>query len=276
MNRISSYIHLSRPVNCIITFLSVLIAAAVTGTIQPFERVVRAGATATLITIGANVINDYFDYAIDLINKPGRPIPAGVISRPAALIYSIIAYILAWITAWSLGIEMFLIALLTGLLLIAYSWWLKRTVLLGNLAVSAATAMAFVFGGLAVGRPAAAIFPALFAFLFHFGREILKDLQDVKGDAVHEAITFAVKYGRDASLSLITTIFVVLLVCTIIPYIVSIYGGQYLLIILLGVYPVILYVLYGSWKYSEPEKLGQLSNLLKADMLIGLLAIYMG
>ena len=270
------YVLISRPVNFVITFLSVLIAAAVTGTLQPFLRVVWACVTASLITIGANVINDYFDYAIDLINKPGRPIPAGVISRPAALVYSIIAFILAWITAWFLGIEMFLIALLTGLLLIVYSWWLKRTVLLGNLAVSLATAMAFVFGGLAVGRPSASVFPAIFAFLFHFGREILKDLQDVKGDAVHDAITFAVRYGRAASLLLITTIFTILLVCTIIPYIVGIYGRNYLLIILLGIYPVILYVLYGSWRYSEPEKLGQLNNLLKADMVVGLLAIYLG
>jgi geranylgeranylglycerol-phosphate geranylgeranyltransferase len=276
MNRINSYFLISRPVNFVITFLSVLIAAAVTGTIQPFDRVFMACMTAVLITIGANVINDYFDYAIDLINKPGRPIPAGIISRPAALTYSITTYILAWIIAGFLGIDMFLIALFTGLLLIVYSWWLKRTVLLGNLAVSLATAMAFVYGGSAVGRPSATFFPALFAFLFHFGREILKDLQDVKGDAVHEAITFAVRYGRVASLLLITTIFTVLLVCTIIPYIVSIYGHKYLLIILSGVYPVILYVIYGSWKYSEPEKLGLLSNILKADMVIGLLAIYMG
>lgn len=27
-----------------------------------------------------NVINDYFDYKIDLINKPQRPIPSGRIS----------------------------------------------------------------------------------------------------------------------------------------------------------------------------------------------------
>lgn len=29
---------------------------------------------------GGNVINDYFDYKIDLINKPQRPIPSGRIS----------------------------------------------------------------------------------------------------------------------------------------------------------------------------------------------------
>ncbi len=155
-------------------------------------------------------------------------------------------------------------------------WWLKRTVLFGNLTVSFATATAFVFGGMAVGRPAATLFPASFAFLFHFGREILKDLQDVEGDKMHRANTFAVKFGRQSSLILISVIFIILLVWTIMPYIINIYGRIYLLIILLGVYPVIIYVLFSNWKHTEPGKLGILSNLLKVDMIIGLLAIYFG
>jgi geranylgeranylglycerol-phosphate geranylgeranyltransferase len=276
MNKIRGLIRISRPVNLLIAFLSVVIAAAVTGTIQPLERVILAAIAATLITIGANVINDYFDQAIDTINKPHRPIPAGIVSPSEALILSLAAFFAAWILAWSLGFAMFSVALIIGLLLIVYSWWLKRTIILGNLTVSIATATAFVFGGMAVGRPSETIFPASFAFLFHFGREILKDLEDVAGDQVNNAITFAVKFGRKASLTLVSFTFILLLVWTLIPYIVHAYGHFYLLIILLGVYPVIIYVLYTSWKYPDPAKLGYLSNLLKADMLVGLLAIYFG
>jgi len=276
MRKIKGFIQLSRPVNLLIAFASVMIAAAVTGTLQPLWRVVLASVTATFVTSGANVINDYFDYDIDKINKPLRPIPAGIISRSEALTCSITSFICAWILAWFLGPVMFLIAFGIGILLIVYSWWLKRTIILGNLTVSIATAMAFVFGGMAVNRPAATFFPASFAFLFHFGREILKDLQDVEGDQQHQAITFSVRFGRRASLIFITVIFAVLLIWTIIPYIIDVYGRSYLLIILLGVYPVILYVIYGSWKYPQPGRLGILSNLLKADMLVGLLAIYFG
>ncbi len=222
------------------------------------------------------MINDYFDQAIDAINKPHRPIPAGIVSRSEALIFSLASFFAAWVLAWSLGSAMFSVALIIGLLLIVYSWWLKRTIILGNLTVSIATATAFVFGGMAVGRPSATIFPASFAFLFHFGREILKDLEDVAGDQVNNAITFAVKFGRKASLALVSFTFILLLVWTLIPYIVDAYGHLYLLIILLGVYPVIIYVLYISWKYPDPARLGYLSNLLKADMLVGLLAIYFG
>ena len=276
MNKIKGYILLSRPMNLLIAFLSVMIAAAVTGTIQPIDRVLLAAVTATLITVGANAINDYFDHAIDRINKPLRPIPAGIILRSEALVFSITAMLAGWIISWFLGKVMFMVALIIGLLLVVYSWWLKRTVISGNFTVSFATAMAFVFGGMAVSRPEATIFPASFAFLFHFGREILKDIQDMKGDQINHAITFAVKYGRRSSLTFMSVIFIILLVWTLIPYIIQIYGHIYLLIILFGVYPVVIYVLYNSWKYPEPVKLGYLSNLLKADMLIGLLAIYFG
>ena len=255
---------------------AVVIAAAVTGTIQPVNRVIWAALTAAFITIGANSINDYFDYAIDRINKPNRPIPAGIVSRREAFIFSITAYVAGWISGWMLGYDMFIVAFVIGILLVLYSWKLKRTVILGNLAVSIATAVAFVFGGMAVGRPEATIFPASFAFFFHFGREVLKDLQDVEGDRMHSARTFAVRYGRRASLVLITVTFILLLVWTIIPYILHVYGHIYLLIILLGIYPVIIFVLYGSWKHQKSSDLGFLSNLLKADMLIGLLAIFFG
>jgi hypothetical protein len=39
-------------------------------------------------------------------------------------------------------------------------------------------------------------------------------------------------------------------------------------------YPIIFYVLFSVAKNTEQNHLGFLSNLLKADMFIGLLAIY--
>ena len=41
-----------------------------------------------LITAAVNVINDYYDTAIDAINRPGRPIPSCAVSRDAALVYA--------------------------------------------------------------------------------------------------------------------------------------------------------------------------------------------
>ena len=100
MAYIIPYITLSRPVNVLIAGLTIIIAAGVAGSFEPFNRVLMAAISASLITIGANVINDYFDISIDTINKQHRPLAAKIISPKAALIYFIFVYISAWTIAF--------------------------------------------------------------------------------------------------------------------------------------------------------------------------------
>jgi geranylgeranylglycerol-phosphate geranylgeranyltransferase len=276
MDKLRAFIHISRPSNVLIAFLSVVIAAAVAGSLQPWVNVLLASFSAALITIGANVINDYFDISIDTINKPHRPLPSGLLSKRAALFYFILVYLSAWVLAFSISHIMFIIAFLIGILLFFYSFKLKRTVLWGNMVVSLSTAMAFIYGGLAVDRLEGTWFPAAFAFLYHFAREIIKDIQDMEGDTREGVVTFAIKYGYKQSLRLATIIFVILVVVTMIPYILDIYGIIYLLVIIFGIYPVLAFVVYRSWKYPDPHNLGVMSNILKANMLVGLMAIYFG
>jgi geranylgeranylglycerol-phosphate geranylgeranyltransferase len=276
LSNIIHYIKLSRPVNVFIAGLTIFIAAGVAGSLEPLIRVLLAAISASLITIGANVINDYFDISIDSINKPHRPLAAKIISQKGALVYFFIVYSSAWIISLFLGWQMFFIASSISILLFLYSFKLKKMVLWGNLVVSFSTAMAFVYGGLAVDLVKGTWFAAGFAFLFHLGREIIKDMQDVKGDKTFGAVTFPVRYGFRSALALTSFVFVLLIMLTIIPYILNIYGLKYFLVVIFGIYPVLVFVLYKSWKYPEPNNLGIMSNVLKADMLVGLLAIYLG
>jgi len=275
--KISALFEISRPLNVLIAFLTILIAAAVAaGGLQINREVLLAAISTALITIGANVINDIFDVAIDRINKPYRPLPAGKLSRNEALVYFLLVYAAGWLIAALINVTMFLIAIIIGILLVFYSVWYKRTILFGNMVVSFASAMAFVYGGLAVGRIEETFFPAVFAFLFHFGREVIKDLQDTNGDRQAGAVTFAVKYGHKPSFYLTLVVFLVLIVVTLIPYILRIYNLAYLLVVIFGIYPVMGLVLYVTWKTTEQKKLGLMSTILKIDMLVGLLAIYVG
>jgi len=275
--KISALFEISRPLNVLIAFLTIFIAAAVAaGGLQINREVLLAAISTALITIGANVINDIFDVAIDRINKPYRPLPAGKLSRNEALVYFLLVYAAGWLIAALINVTMFLIAIIIGILLVFYSVWYKRTILFGNMVVSFASAMAFVYGGLAVGRIEETFFPAVFAFLFHFGREVIKDLQDTNGDRQAGAVTFAVKYGHKPSFYLTLVVFLVLIVVTLIPYILRIYNLAYLLVVIFGIYPVMGLVLYVTWKTTEQKKLGLMSTILKIDMLVGLLAIYVG
>jgi geranylgeranylglycerol-phosphate geranylgeranyltransferase len=272
--KIIAFARLSRPVNVLIACLTVIVAAQLSGGLMPLQNVIFAALSASLITIGANVINDYYDITIDRINKPHRPLAAGEISAHETLIYFGVVYLLAWLIAILISPLMFLIAFVFSLLLYLYSYRLKRTVLWGNLVVSLTTAVAFIYGGLAVNNFRAMLFPAGFAFFFHLGREILKDMQDVVGDHRGGALTFPVKHGFQAAIKLVLLDFMLLIILTIIPYILDVYSIKYFITVIVGIYPVLFYVLAEAWKNPGAARLGMLSNLLKADMVIGLLAIY--
>ena len=272
----NSLFKISRPANVLIAFLTIIVAAELAGGLQPLHNAILAAISAALITIGANVINDYFDIEIDKINKPQRPLAAGSIKKKTAIIYFSCTYLLAWFIAALINTVLLSIAVTFSFILIFYSYRLKRVLFWGNFTVSLTTAMAFIYGGLAVSHVQETIFPAAIAFLFHFGREILKDNEDVKGDATVNAFTFPIKYGIRNSLIIMNGVFILLVIITVIPYILDIYNLTYMLIICVGIYPVLLLVSYRSWNRRTAKTFGQMSTLLKIDMLAGLLAIYLG
>jgi geranylgeranylglycerol-phosphate geranylgeranyltransferase len=273
---LSGFIALTRPVNGLISFLSIGMGALVTGTLEPGSKVLLAAFSGTLVGSAGNAINDYCDVEIDRINKPRRPIPSGRVSREQALYFAMALFASGVGLAVGIGLEAILLAVGASLLLVAYSFWLKRTVLWGNLTVSTVTAAAFVYGGMAVGRIRAALIPAGFAFLFHLGREIVKDVEDLRGDSHVRARTLPVLFGVRAAQWGVTLVFALLIVATSLPYLYGIYSQRYFWIVLFGVDTVLLYCIIAFWRDVRPKRLAFMSNLLKADMLVGLLAIYLG
>jgi geranylgeranylglycerol-phosphate geranylgeranyltransferase len=273
---INSIIAISRPANVLISMISIFVAAFITGTLHPAINVLLACISGGLIAAGANTINDYFDLEIDRINKPKRPLVAGKLSSSQAVIIALFEFAVGSLLALFIGFLAFIIAFSISLLLFLYSYRLKRLPLIGNLAVSFSTGMAFIYGGIAVHRVVETLIPAIFAFFYHFGREIIKDIQDREGDTSEKARTFPIIYGNRLSLILTTLNFALLTVLVFLPFLFGWYGIKYILVILFGVYPVIFFSVWSMWRNQTPGNLGFISNLLKADMLVGLLAIYLG
>jgi len=266
---------LSRPVNVVISFLSILVAITICGW-STWESVLLACLTGAFITVAANAINDVYDLEIDRINRPKRPLPSGVVSPREAFVFSIVFFILGVTSSALINTETLIIALIFSVLLYLYSSTFKRRVLIGNFTVSLATAFAFIFGGAAVGHIENAFFPAIFAFLMHFGREIIKDMEDVKGDAKDGAQTLPIRFGNRVAQVLTTILLMALIVITQLPYILHIYGVWYLILVNLGVNTVLIFCIISMWKKPVRFNFRILSALLKADMLIGLAAIYAG
>jgi geranylgeranylglycerol-phosphate geranylgeranyltransferase len=275
-SNLNQFLLLTRPFNLLLGFVSVFLGAFITGTIDPVWKVALACLSAVLVMAGGNVINDYFDVEIDRINKAFRPIAAGKIGRTEAFLFTIILFALGIFVSIFISLVALLIVLLTATGLVFYSAKLKRKILVGNIAVSLFAALAFVYGAVSVDRWHRALIPAGFAFLFHLGREIIKDVEDQAADNSCALQTLPIKYGRQTAFSVVTVVFAVLIVFTFVPYLLNIYGVLYFWTVLIGVDLVIVAVLIMMWTRPEPQSLRQISGALKADMLIGLMAIYLG
>lgn len=276
MQKILAFLTILRPVNVIIGIFSIFIGAFITGTIQPITNVILVCISGGIMAGAANAINDYYDLEIDKINKPHRPLPSGKLNRTEVFWYANILFSIGVLLGAFVNKPALLIVCISTVLLFLYSAKLKRTVLWGNLCVSLATALAFIYGGIAVNRFYAALIPAGFSFLFHFGREIIKDTQDIEGDSANQIMTLPIKYGKQAALTVASFIYLALIVATILPYYFDVYGFYYFIIVLVGVDFVVVAALVAVWINQTPANLGRMSNLLKADMLMGLIAIYFG
>lgn len=277
--KVYPYITILRPANVIISFIAVYLVLFISGGQQSRELwlpALFAALSTSLICGGSNIINDYFDIEIDKINRPERVMSQGLISKRGAIVYWIIINLAGLYFSSLIGIECFLIALFSVILLYVYSFYLKRTSVLGNLTVSFFTGLAFIYGGLAIGHWKQAVIPALFAFLFHWGREILKDIEDIEGDRRMSARTFPIVYGVTSALLLTTAVFLTLITVTLWVYLIEFYNLIYFWIIVIGMYPAFVYTIISMWRDISKKNMHRLSFLLKIEMIVGLLAIYFG
>lgn len=271
--QVKGALELIRPVN--VAIIMAVIGAAVLLADGPATSAVLAALAGGLIGGAANAINDYFDVEIDRVNRPDRPLPRGAVTPRVAVI--------VWLTLSAVGISLNLFlhspapeiagAAVAGLF--AYSAIFKRTMLLGNLLVAGMTALAFIYGAIVAGNPEQALFPALFAFLLNLGREILKDIEDMRGDRAGNAGTLPIKKGVPAALGLATGSFVLLIGSTLVPFLSGAAGTLYLTLV--GVVDaVLIVVLVSAWMDHGPANLARMNTVLKAEMILGLIALYIG
>jgi len=276
MKILKSYFWLTRPHNCAIGFLSVFIGGLITGTVHPLFKLLMACFSGMCIAAGANAVNDYFDIEIDRINKPKRPLPSGMLRPGQAYRFSILCFLLGILLSLFIHLPGFLIASGSSVLLYLYSSHLKRTVVWGNLTVALITGLAFVYGGLAVGRIRQALVAGVFAFLFDWAREMIKDAEDVVGDRSQGIQTLPIRHGIKVTLVLSAAVLALLIVLTFVPFFTGMFSLAYLIAVVAAVDLVLVYVITSMFRNPDSKNLGRLAVVMKWDMLGGLLAMFIG
>ena len=192
----SAFVRITRPHNAVVAGLTALVGYLIaTGTLTPPSLLLAV--VVALITAGGNVINDVYDVEIDRINRPERPIPAGEISLAGAKAYTAVLFAGGLLVAASTTPLCFAIALANSGILVAYAVRLKGIPAFGNLAVAYLTASVFLFGGAFAGVEGLVqnLLLAAITFLATIAREVLKDAEDVDGDAAGGARTLPMIIG---------------------------------------------------------------------------------
>jgi len=269
----NAYLEIIRPGNAIMAVIAVLLIAIISG-IFTF-KILLACIVVFIITGAGNSINDYFDYKIDAINKPERPIPSGRISLNKAGFYSLSLLSIGTILAFILGLLPGLIALSTALLMVYYAYSLKKKFLIGNIVISFLTGLTFVFGGVIVGEILTSIILGFFPFLTTLAREIVKDMEDVEGDRIEGATTLPIMSGVRIS-SIIAAFFLILAsLSSPILYYLGILTIFYIPLLIIA---VLIFLFYASsiLKDQSVENARNVSNKLKIGMVIILIAYGLG
>ncbi len=262
-----------RPLNAALSALSVWIGYYFSAGLNAGSGLYLACLAAALICAGGNIWNDYFDYDIDVINKPVRPYAAGLISGKM-MVYTGTGLLLAGMGASVLiNIQTAAIAVSAVVVVMAYNFKIKRIVLAGNVLIALLTGLVFLFGAAAGGGMHHAVIPAVLAGTYHLGREILKDIEDREGDNQQKIITFPAKYGNTAALSVASAVFGTLILLTFIPYVNFDYSIKYLLVVLAGVDIPIVVLVGMSWKRQESGHMRRINASLKIGMVFGLMAL---
>ena len=88
----SGFFRICRPANSLVAGLAAIVAYLIaTGTVVPAALLLFV--IVALITAAGNVINDYYDVDIDMVNRQDRPIPSGTVTRGAALRFAVLLFL---------------------------------------------------------------------------------------------------------------------------------------------------------------------------------------
>jgi 4-hydroxybenzoate polyprenyltransferase len=254
-------------------------------------------AASVFIAAAGYIINDYFDLNIDRVNKPGKLVVDNIIKRRWAILwhlgFSLIGIILSAIVSYRLSNPLpVLFNVITVFLLWFYSTSFKKQVLVGNIIISLLTGWVVLVLYVAVNpvdlRPADSVsfrvlsrvykFAVLyggFAFIISLVREVIKDMEDIRGDAKYNCRTMPIVWGMPAS-KMFVAVWLIVLLCSLV--ILQVYALQLswwwsvLYSIIFIITPVVA-ILRKLFPAIEPSHFHELSTLVKVVMLTGIISL---
>ena len=283
-----AYIKILRPDEALMMSMPIVIIAIVG---HHFSASVILGTILVCLMAGAgNVINDVFDYKIDAVNKPDRPIPSGKISLKNARIYAGTLYAVSAVLSLIISslIHNYLfsaIIVCSAVIIYAYSRYFKAMPLVGNIVVGGMIGFCFVVGGFILlcntqDREIfrVSVYIGLLAAVANVARELIKDMEDVEGDQIGGARTFPILYGKKVSSVIAILLLAVTVAVHILLYTFGIFNIAYIILLIPAVllYGYTIYALLASKLEPAEATCTKVIKYSKLAMAFSLLAITAG
>jgi 4-hydroxybenzoate polyprenyltransferase len=235
-------------------------------------RLLLLSSSTIMIAAAGYLINDYYDVKIDYVNKPGRVVVGKLVKRRIVLAAHSLLNIIGIAVGFFLDVYIGLINLTAALLLWFYSNTLKHRPLIGNLTIAFLTGLTLISVAFYYQRNVYLLINyAIFAFSITLVREIIKDLEDIRGDLRFGSRTLPIIWGiRKTKVFLysLIAIFVFLLFFLSNDLNNSVLNHFFLILII-----PILHIIYLLYFADTQRKFLQLSIYCKLIMLAGILSM---
>jgi 4-hydroxybenzoate polyprenyltransferase len=264
-------------------------------TLRPFHFFLLS-LSCVLIAAAGYIINDYFDLNIDRLNKHEKLVIEKIIKRRWAIIWhwilSGIGVLIGFYISWKIrNIFIGLSHVVVVAMLWLYSTTFKRKLLVGNIVISLLTAWVILVLYLCEFRlhtfvDAAfhqvlsriykfAVLYAGFAFIISLVREVIKDIEDMHGDAAYHCRTMPIVWGVNVSKVFAATWLVVLILSlAVLQFYVLQYRWWWVVAYntVFIILPLIL-ILRDLYRANITADYHRLSGLVKSVMLAGILSL---
>jgi len=228
--------------------------------------------STVFIAAGGYIINDYYDQKIDLINRPNKVVVGTKMRRRIAMLAHFLLSITGILLGFYLDIKIGAIHIFSSFCLWYYSNFLRRLPLIGNLVISFLTSLTILIVAVYIERNEILIFIySAFGFSIVLIREVIKDIEDFKGDAAYGVQSIPVLWGIRSAKAFIYMVimasmaFLVTFIIRLDNWLVTYY--------FLGLFPLFMWFVYKLYHADRKIHFRLLRNFANLIIFTGLISM---
>jgi geranylgeranylglycerol-phosphate geranylgeranyltransferase len=271
-SKITALVLSIRPETTPLGMLTVYIGGLIAGASFTSLPLLLAVLVTFFVSAGSMTFNDAYDWEIDKVNHPNRPIPRGILTPRQMLLFTTFLFAMGLIIAFFINLLCFGIAVFSIGFLAVYELYSKQYGIMGNITVSFISSIAFTFGGAAVGNPLASLPLTALGFLIILGREIIMDVRDAEGDKLTRR-TLPNQIGIRKASILSSCFLLISIVISPIPYLFNLVTIWYLVFII----PVDSMTFFTVlWFLKDSRNAGVSAHIIRGALAVGLVGFIVG